>query len=176
MTQERGVSIDIKGVQKAFNGHSVLNGVDLHIDAGEIMVIVGGSGEGKSVLLRHIAGLETPDAGTIRLNNTDIGDYLKMDPDEKPFRLSMVFQSSALLNSISVAENVALPLALLGVSAAERASRAAEALQSVGLGAFAAPASNRWNWRARKTKCRVSSAVACASVWLSRAPSPSSRR
>ena len=50
----------------------MLQGVDLHIDAGEIMVIVGGSGEGKSVLLRHIAGLETADAGSIQLNGTDL--------------------------------------------------------------------------------------------------------
>jgi len=110
MTEERGVSIEIKGLQKTFNGVSVLRGIDLHIDAGEIMVIVGGSGEGKSVLLRHVAGLETPDAGSIRLNSTDIEDYLQMGPEEKPFRLSMVFQSSALLNSINVAENVALRL------------------------------------------------------------------
>jgi phospholipid/cholesterol/gamma-HCH transport system ATP-binding protein len=110
MTAQRGVSIDIQGLAKAFNGHQVLRGVDLHIDAGEIMVIVGGSGEGKSVLLRHIAGLETPDQGDIRLNTTDVGDYLRLAPEDKPFRLSMVFQSSALLNSLTVAENVALRL------------------------------------------------------------------
>ncbi len=110
MTATRGVSIDVRGLRKSFKGIPVLQGVDLHVDAGEIMVIVGGSGEGKSVLLRHIAGLETPDAGSVRLNGMDLGEYLRLPPGEKPFRLSMVFQSSALLNSLSVAENVSLRL------------------------------------------------------------------
>lgn len=104
------MAIAIEGLRKSFNGTAVLTGVDLHVEAGEIMVIVGGSGEGKSVLLRHIAGLEKPDAGAIRLNNTDIDAYLDLAPEQKPFRLSMVFQSSALLNSLTVAENVGLRL------------------------------------------------------------------
>jgi len=110
MHEQRGVAIDIKGLHKSFNGHDVLQGVDLHIEAGEIMVIVGGSGEGKSVLLRHIAGLETADSGSIRLNDADLQEYLRLPPEEKAFRLSMVFQSSALLNSLTVAENVSLRL------------------------------------------------------------------
>ena len=105
-----GVAVDIRGLRKSYNGVPVLRGVDLHIDAGEIMVIVGGSGEGKSVLLRHIAGLETPEAGSIHLDSMDLRDYLALPPGEKPFRLSMVFQSAALLNSMTVAENVSLRL------------------------------------------------------------------
>ena len=108
--ETRGVSIDVRGLCKSFGDVPVLRGIDLHIEAGEIMVIVGGSGEGKSVLLRHIAGLETPDAGDIHLNGTDLKDYLRLRPGEKPFRLSMVFQSSALLNSLTVFENVSLRL------------------------------------------------------------------
>lgn len=110
MATASGVSIDITELRKAFNGASVLKGVDLRIDAGEIMVIVGGSGEGKSVLLRHIAGLETPDSGSVRLNGMELRDYLRLRPGDKPFRLSMVFQGSALLNSLTVAENVSLRL------------------------------------------------------------------
>ncbi len=110
MATSSGVGIEITGLRKSFNGAPVLKGIDLHIDPGEIMVIIGGSGEGKSVLLRHIAGLETPDSGAIRLNDTDLVDYLRLPPGEKPFRLSMVFQGSALLNSLTVAENVALRL------------------------------------------------------------------
>jgi phospholipid/cholesterol/gamma-HCH transport system ATP-binding protein len=109
-SETQGVSIDIRALRKAFGGVPVLKGVDLHVDPGEIMVIVGGSGEGKSVLLRHIAGLEIPDHGSIRLNGMDLQDYLQLRPGEKPFRLSMVFQSSALLNSLTVAENVSLRL------------------------------------------------------------------
>jgi phospholipid/cholesterol/gamma-HCH transport system ATP-binding protein len=110
MDQQRGVAIEIQGLHKTFAGHPVLRGVDLPIEAGEIMVIVGGSGEGKSVLLRHIAGLDVPDAGSIRLNKIDLRKYLRLPPEQKPFRLSMVFQSSALLNSLTVAENVSLRL------------------------------------------------------------------
>jgi len=110
MAETRGVSIDVQGLRKSYNGVPVLQRVDLRVEPGEIMVIVGGSGEGKSVLLRHIAGLEQPDAGTIRLNGLDLQEYLHLSPEKKPFRLSMVFQSSALLNSLTVAENVSLRL------------------------------------------------------------------
>ena len=110
MTTPGGVHIEISGLRKSFNGIPVLGGVDLRVDAGEIMVIVGGSGEGKSVLLRHIAGLEVADGGAIRLNGMELRDYLRMPPGEKPFRLSMVFQGSALLNSLTVAENISLRL------------------------------------------------------------------
>ncbi len=110
MNANGGVSIDIHGLRKSFKGVPVLQDVNLHVDAGEIMVIVGGSGEGKSVLLRHIAGLETPDAGSVHLNGLDLKEYLRLPPGAKPFRLSMVFQSSALLNSFTVAENVSLRL------------------------------------------------------------------
>jgi phospholipid/cholesterol/gamma-HCH transport system ATP-binding protein len=108
MTQTRGVSIEVSGLRKTYDGTAVLKGVDLQVEPGEIMLIVGGSGEGKSVLLRHIAGLETPDAGTIRFNDMDLHAYFSLPPEQKPFRLSMVFQSSALLNSLTVAENVSL--------------------------------------------------------------------
>jgi phospholipid/cholesterol/gamma-HCH transport system ATP-binding protein len=105
-----GVAVEIRGLRKSFNGTPVLRGVDLAIESGEIMVIVGGSGEGKSVLLRHIAGLERPDAGEIRLNGLNLHDYLHLSPQHKPFRISMVFQNSALLNSLTVGENIALRL------------------------------------------------------------------
>lgn len=108
MAEARGVSIEVRGLRKSFNGTAVLKGVDLQIEPGEIMLIVGGSGEGKSVLLRHIAGLETPDAGSIRLNGMGLDEYLHLPPEQKPFLLSMVFQSSALLNSLTVAENISL--------------------------------------------------------------------
>ena len=110
ITEQRGVSIEIRGLRKAYNGHPVLSGIDLQVDAGEIMVIVGGSGEGKSVLLRHIAGLETADTGDIHLNGMALEVYLGLPPGEKPFRLSMVFQNAALLNSLTVGENVSLRL------------------------------------------------------------------
>lgn len=104
----QGVAIEIRGLRKSYEGTEVLRGIDLRIDPGETLVIVGGSGEGKSVFVRHIAGLEAPDAGTVHLNGIDLRDYLRMDPRKKPFRISMVFQGAALLNSLSVSENVSL--------------------------------------------------------------------
>jgi len=106
----RGVAIRISGLRKSYRGTDVLRGIDLQIEPGETLVIVGGSGEGKSVLLRHLAGLEQPDAGAVRLDDLDLSEYLAMPPNRKPFRIAMVFQGAALLNSLTVAENVALRL------------------------------------------------------------------
>jgi phospholipid/cholesterol/gamma-HCH transport system ATP-binding protein len=88
----------------------VLKGITLDVTAGETLVIVGGSGEGKSVLIRHVIGLERADRGTIRLDGSPIDEYLEKPHREKPFRMAMVFQSGALLNSLTVAENVSLAL------------------------------------------------------------------
>ncbi len=105
-----GVAIQVRDLRKAYNGTPVLRGIDLDIDGGETLVIVGGSGQGKSVLLRHLAGLEPPDGGSVHLNGLALADYLALDPKAKPFRTAMVFQGAALLNSLSVADNVALRL------------------------------------------------------------------
>lgn len=104
------VTITVRDVWKSYGGHAVLRGVRLEVGAGETLVIIGGSGEGKSVLIRQIIGLETPDHGEIRLNDLTVGEYRRLSIDEKPFRVSMVFQTSALLNSLTVAENVSLAL------------------------------------------------------------------
>jgi len=105
-----GVTISVREVWKSYDGHTVLRGVRLEVAAGESLVIIGGSGEGKSVLIRQIIGLEQPDRGDIRLNDLTVQDYRKLPMEEKPFRASMVFQSSALLNSLTVADNVSLAL------------------------------------------------------------------
>ena len=89
MTERQHVSIDIRGLRKSYNGVPVLTGVDLHIEPGEIMFILGGSGEGKSVLLRHIAGLELADAGHIQLNGLNLQEYLQLPPQAKPFRFAI---------------------------------------------------------------------------------------
>jgi len=128
-----GVRIEIAGLRKSYNGVEVLRGIDLLIEPGESLVIVGGSGEGKSVLLRHIAGLEKPNAGRVRLNDIDLPTYQAMEAEKKPFRLAMVFQGAALLNSLTVAENVALRLLEHGKSKREVAEVVATCLQQVGL-------------------------------------------
>jgi phospholipid/cholesterol/gamma-HCH transport system ATP-binding protein len=104
------VKIAVRDVWKSYDGHAVLRGLSLEVAPGEIQVIVGGSGEGKSVLIRQIIGLETPERGEIRLNDFPVGEYCQLPLERKPFRVSMVFQTSALLNSLTVADNVGLAL------------------------------------------------------------------
>jgi phospholipid/cholesterol/gamma-HCH transport system ATP-binding protein len=105
-----GVPIRVRGIWKSYDGHTVLKGIDMDVEAGETVVIIGGSGEGKSVLIRQIIGLETPDRGEVRLGSVTIGEYEDIPLEEKPFRMSMVFQNSALLNSLTVSDNVSLAL------------------------------------------------------------------
>jgi phospholipid/cholesterol/gamma-HCH transport system ATP-binding protein len=109
-TERRGIGLELAGVRKVYNGQPVLRGVDLVVEPGELLAIVGQSGTGKSVLLRQIVGLERPDAGRIAIGGLELDRYLATPPEEKPFRVAMVFQNAALLASLSVAENVGLRL------------------------------------------------------------------
>ena len=100
------VGVKIENLKRSFGDNYVLRGVVLDIKPGETVVILGKSGSGKSVLMRHIIGLECPDAGHIYVAGEDINN-----PDfKKNHVIAMVFQSSALFNSLSVSENVALYL------------------------------------------------------------------
>jgi phospholipid/cholesterol/gamma-HCH transport system ATP-binding protein len=102
-----GVDIEIKGLNKSFNDNHVLKDINLKIEPGETFSIIGPSGTGKSLLLKHIVKLETPDSGQILINGHDIhAEVSHSTPRE--YRYSMVFQSSALFNSLSVGENVGL--------------------------------------------------------------------
>ena len=104
------VAISVRGLAKAFDWRSVLEDINLDIRRGETMVILGGSGSGKSTLLRHMIGSIRPDAGTIHVLGQEItrlrGEAL--DPIRK--RFGILFQSGALFDSMTIAENVALPL------------------------------------------------------------------
>lgn len=102
-----GVDIRIENLVKSFNGFPVLKGINLEIKAGETFSIIGPSGTGKSVLLKHIVKLEKPDSGTIYIDGQDIFAE-KKEKAKRDYRYSMVFQSSALFNSLSVGENVGL--------------------------------------------------------------------
>jgi len=100
------VGLKIENLNRSFGDNHVLRGVNLEIKPGETVVVLGKSGSGKSVLMRHIIGLECPDSGHIYVDGEDIND-----PEfKKNHVLAMVFQSSALFNSLTVGENVALYL------------------------------------------------------------------
>ena len=97
-----GVTVSIEKLNKSFGSKHVLKDIDLDVRAGETFSVIGPSGTGKSILLRHIIGLETPDSGRILIN----GEPHQTRP--RSYRSSMVFQSSALFNSLTVGENVGL--------------------------------------------------------------------
>jgi phospholipid/cholesterol/gamma-HCH transport system ATP-binding protein len=99
--------IALEAVHKSFGPKPVLRGVDLSVDTGESLVIIGGSGTGKSVLLKCILGLVTPDAGTIRFNGQDV---VQTDRDAFLARFGMLFQGGALFDSMPVWQNVAFRL------------------------------------------------------------------
>ncbi|WP_112312355.1 ABC transporter ATP-binding protein [Pseudogemmobacter bohemicus] len=125
--------ITLSGVYKAFGSNQVLNGVDLSIARGESMVIIGGSGTGKSVMLKSVLGLVTPDRGTITLDGQDV---LKQERDAFLARFGMLFQGAALFDSMPVWENVAFRLLRGSLKRPRSEARevAVEKLRRVGLG------------------------------------------
>ena len=128
--QQKGVSVEVRGLRKSFDGHEVLKGLDLEVKPGEIFVIMGPSGSGKSVLLRHIIGLEEPDAGEILIE----GKPIQSPEVLNQYRMAMVFQSGALLNSLTVGENVGLYLTEHRLKPTEEIARVvSETLEVVGL-------------------------------------------
>jgi phospholipid/cholesterol/gamma-HCH transport system ATP-binding protein len=125
-----GVGVQVRGLRKSFDGQEVLKGVDLEIQPGEIFVIMGPSGSGKSVLLKHIIGLETPDAGEILIN----GEVVQAAEIAAKYRMALVFQSGALLSSLTVGENVGLYLAEHQLKSPEEIQKiVTEKLEAVGL-------------------------------------------
>jgi len=108
--RRRGVGVELRGLRKTYNGQGVLRGVDLVVEPGELLAIVGQSGTGKSVLLRQIIGLEQADAGQITVGGIALDRYRATPHDEKSFRVAMVFQNAALLGSLTVDENIGLRL------------------------------------------------------------------
>ena len=129
-SQRSGVSLQVRGLRKSFDGQVVLDGIDFDVKPGEIFVIMGPSGSGKSVLLKHLIGLETPDAGEILIN----GESIQTPEIASKYRLAMVFQSGALFNSLTVGENVGLYLSEHRLKTPEEIARiVAEMLEVVGL-------------------------------------------
>ncbi len=124
--------ITLTGVTKTFGANAVLRGVNLTIERGQSMVVIGGSGTGKSVLLKSILGLVRPDGGTITLDGQDV---TRADREAFLARFGMLFQGGALFDSLKVWENVAFRL-MRGAAALPKAQAreiAIEKLRRVGL-------------------------------------------
>ena len=102
--------IVVRDLVKSFGDHTVLSGVNLDVVPGETMVIMGGSGSGKSTLLRHLIGSLVPDSGTVELFGVNIAELDEEGLNGVRKKFGILFQSGALFNSMTVAENVALPL------------------------------------------------------------------
>lgn len=108
MTKAKKIKIDVQGLCKSFGSNHVLTGVDLQVLDGESLVIIGGSGSGKSISIKSILGLIEPDEGIIKIDGVDV---LKDDPKEKGrSQIGMLFQGGALFDSITVWENIAFKL------------------------------------------------------------------
>ncbi|MBU0533273.1 MAG: ABC transporter ATP-binding protein [Candidatus Omnitrophica bacterium] len=108
---EEEITIRIKNLTKSFNGNKVLDGLDIDIKKGETLGILGKSGSGKSVFLKHLIGLMKPDSGQIYIGAIDIAPLAEEEISViRRMLFGMLFQSGALLDSLTVAENVALPL------------------------------------------------------------------
>jgi len=126
--------IQFRGVTKSFGDTEILKGIDLEIPTGKITVILGPSGTGKTVLLKHIIGLIRSDRGQVLVDGTDVGRL--SDPAMHGFRkkFGMLFQGGALFDSLTVEENVAFPLREhTSLSAAQISQRVREKLALVGL-------------------------------------------
>ena len=126
--------VSCRGLCKSFAAKLVLRGVDIDVLRGETLVVLGGSGSGKSVLLKHMNGLMRPDRGQIRVDGEDIGDLDEIALGPIRRKVGMLFQMGALFDSMSVLDNVAYPMRETGVrdEAAIR-ERVAQLLGVVGL-------------------------------------------
>jgi len=129
--------IKMRDVRKAFGTNQVLDGFELNVDPHEIFVLLGGSGAGKSVTLKHIIGLIRPDAGQITVMDRDVDSLSQEALMELRKKIGYLFQSGGLLNSLSVFENIALPLREhTPLSDGEIRDRVMDRLEIVGLASF----------------------------------------
>ena len=125
---------EIRNLVKSLGGREIISDLDLDIKRGENLVILGGSGEGKSVLLKHLPGLIRPDSGSITVDGLDITGLKDRDLIETRKKIGILFQDGALFDSMTVAENVAFPLVESGFRQRKQIHRRVrETLAMVGL-------------------------------------------
>src|SRR4029079_19757970 len=125
------MSIRLEGLTKSYGGQPVVKPTSMEIEDGELFVLLGASGSGKSTILRMIAGLTHPDAGRISLHGRDVTG---LDPQQRG--IGFVFQNYSIFRHMSVADNIEFPLKIRKVAPAERARRREAILDLIGLGGF----------------------------------------
>lgn len=136
MSEARVPKIAVRGVEKSFGPKRVLDGLDIECGAGESLVIIGGSGTGKSVLIKCILGLLRPERGSIRIDGVETVGMRRTAREPLMRKFGMLFQGAALFDSLKVWENVAFGLIQgRGVARDEARSIAIDKLAAVGLGA-----------------------------------------
>lgn len=126
--------IDVKNITKSFGSLQVLKGIDLHIDKGEVVSIVGPSGAGKTTLLQIIGTLDKPDEGTVVVDGIDVGNLSTSKlSDFRNKHIGFVFQFHQLLSEFTAIENVMIPAFIAGRKTSEARQRAEELLEFMGL-------------------------------------------
>lgn len=126
--------IDIKGITKSFGNLQVLKGIDLHINRGEVVSIVGPSGAGKTTLLQIIGTLDKPDSGSVCIDGVDVSTLGKKKlSDFRNQHIGFVFQFHQLLPEFTAIENIMIPAFIAGKSKGEAKKRAQELLEFMGL-------------------------------------------
>ena len=127
--------LELRGVEKSFGSNHILRGVDLDVAPGRSLVVIGGSGSGKSVMLKNALGLMTPDKGDILFDGENVTHNQGSKREAMRARIGMLFQSAALFDSLTVWENVGFRLIHAdGVKRKEAKARAIETLRKVRLG------------------------------------------
>lgn len=131
---EENLPIIVKDLTKGFGSQAVLKGIGFQVETGETLAVLGGSGAGKSVLLKLMIGLETPDAGSIHIHGTDVAHLQEGPLNEVRKKMGFLFRQGALYDSMSVEENVEFPLNRhTKMPQGERKQRARDLLASVGM-------------------------------------------
>ena len=126
--------IKVEDIHNSFNGFEVLRGVTFELAKGEILALIGRSGYGKSVLLKHVAGLMKPDRGRVLIDNKDMSSLRGKELEKLRSRFGFVFQNGALFDSLTIFENVAFPLTeKTKLSKQEIKNRVISTLDEVGL-------------------------------------------
>jgi phospholipid/cholesterol/gamma-HCH transport system ATP-binding protein len=127
------IPIETENLTKSFGPQKVLNGVNLRVESGETLAVLGRSGTGKSVLLKLLVGLQAPDDGVVRIHGKDLAKLDLRQLNELRQRIGFLFQQAALYDSLTIEQNVLFPLRRHGGDPSKHRERVRELLQSVGM-------------------------------------------